>query len=351
MTNRLLDPRLIAHLGHPKAAPGDEYRFLCPFCPKDDSSGHLYFNSKTGLWKCQRCDAKGNRFGLYRLLGIPFDEEPVPVPDDWSDAIHSLMDGGKTLTLPSTDDGYVYCDPPTVCPGPLGLRAFGYLSKRGVSPEDMVDYEIKEGAGKLGERIVFIERETIEYDSPILVWVARAYTPELINDCKRYPDRVRRYEHPKGVKKSQGVFNLVRVEGPSVIVTEGCFDAIAAGKTGVATYGKSPSDRQKDRLLLAGFTDYYVAYDPEALHESLELCHWFSSYNRRAHVVVMPLGEDPSSLGKQRFADCLSAAILYEPFETMAELLRRGVVGRNKHVHHRTPESETEKLEERKSTE
>jgi len=336
MTNRLLDPQLIARLGVPHPAPGDECRFICPFCFKPDTWGHLYFNSKSGLWKCHRCDTSGNRESLYRMLGIPIPSEDTPVPDEWLEAARSLL-LSKEPNL--REERYEYCDPPQVLAGGPSARARAYLYNRGLDDDDIVYYEIEEGVGCLGERIVFIERESFDPTSPILVWVARAYTPELMRDCKEQPHLVRRYEHPRSVRKSQGVWNLVRVQGESVIITEGCFDAIAAGRNGVATYGKSPSERQRSRLLRAGFTDYYVAYDSDALRNSLELCHWFSSYNRRAHLVVMPLGEDPSSLGRDRFSDCLSAAIPYEPFETMAQLLRRGVIGRDQHAHHRTPET------------
>jgi KaiC/GvpD/RAD55 family RecA-like ATPase len=51
---------------------GDEYQIDCPKCGK---VAHTYMNSRTFLWHCKVCDAKGNERVIKQLLGLQYEIE------------------------------------------------------------------------------------------------------------------------------------------------------------------------------------------------------------------------------------------------------------------------------------
>lgn len=318
------DPRIIRKLGTPLRAGSQERRFNCPFCPptRPDTKHHLYFNIQSGLWTCHRCGAKGTRRHFYELLGIPYDgDRPEPTPDEFDHLIASLRKS-QGFTDDSSD-ALPSIEMPPCRPIREDGPAAQYLLDRGMIWADILHYRIFEGMYDLSERIVFLEQSGPNEDDPVVFWQARAYTDALLRDIAKYPERAQKYHSAPGVKKSTCLWNLNRItDNTRVYITEGIFDAIAAGRRAVAAYGKDLSQAQRYRLLRANFDHYYVALDSDAMKQALDLCQWLHNYGCTVSLIPIPPGHDPGDLGYERFHEI--RPVRFEPWTATMSFLERG---------------------------
>lgn len=295
----MIDISDFSFLGTSIPAGPHERRFSCPFCVErgkgEDKKHHLYLNPTRGLYVCFRCGAKGRVEGLLRRFGVE--------------------GGGRGLSGQTIDRifadflGGAGKEKSPVCPIPdvlakMSDEALGYLARRGIDYYDAEHYEIMEGDGRMAGRIIVPEF----LDKKLVCWVGRAFREGLEP----------RYRNAPGETRRGSVFNLERVQASGsdhVIITEGVFDAMAAGRRAVALYGKMCTSLQLSRLVNGGFSRYYVALDPDAPAENLDLCHRLYSWlpNPDVRLVRLPVGQDPSDLGREEFTKRVFAAEPYAP--------------------------------------
>lgn len=186
--------------------------------------------------------------------------------------------------------------PEDVEPISRGSRAWNYLVRdRGFTPrmieyydvhvgtKDMRDLEPEERKKFVGSgRVVFLDRNSM---GSVVYWVARTFVGHKI-----------RYKNAP-VPSDNQVFNLVGASKfPSVVVAEGVFSAIAAGKNGVCTYGKEVTDKQVQMLADVKFERYYIALDGDAKKNTLRLAAELSSKGCNCYLVKLAYDEDPDSV-------------------------------------------------------
>lgn len=284
-------------LGDSVPAGGVEYRFNCPFCESDhgiDTKYHMYVNPKKGAFFCHRC-SKG---GSLRTLFKHFEEDEVGShlpPAGIDDILRAFLHGGPLRSTP-------VCPHPDV-QGELSATARNYLHQRGIDSEDIKFYEIMEGGGRMANRVIVPEY----HENKLVCWVGRAM----------YDWVEPKYKNAPGDTRRGSVFNLERVTTDSVVITEGVFDAMAAGRDAIALYGKYCSPIQLGRIVSKKFKRYTVALDPDAVKDQQKLCKmlwgWDPRSNPEIFVVQCPEGEDPSSLGRDAFRALLVHAERYHP--------------------------------------
>jgi hypothetical protein len=303
--------RLTAKLGQPYAGTLlPELRFDCPLCekhgePTADTHGRLQIHITKQVYICYRCGAKGRMQRLFDALGI---ETQVTVRS-FSEIFEILLSSGVQVEPYDADEP---CDYPCqVRPVQDDWEARAYLElQRGFSPEQIEDAGIVVGMGHWGDRIFLPARNA---EGIVTYWVARTIRP----------DGEPKYLNPAGKSRRFHVFNLAQVaqQREQVIITEGVFSAMAAGPTGIATYGKMVSNRQLQDLSSLRFKRYYVALDGGEAIEAMHVADWLTSRGNDVYVVNLPPGKDPDDVRNQ-FGQYLDAAEPLTLLSRIASLLQ-----------------------------
>jgi hypothetical protein len=287
---------LIPILGDPQRA-GKEYRFNSPFNEhfsdpsKDDNGYHLYVNPDKGVWICYKSSLSGGIKKLLKLLNAtPSDDDdyfaPVEKPslDDLAAQIRAMKKGPRDAGMKCAELPEWYCG---VVPG---SSAYEYLTGRGLSQEDIELYKIGQGSG---ERTGWVLLPTFDEDGKCEFWVSRSTTEK-------------RYLNPKIPRKWHvGYLNIAKKYSPDmVILCEGAFSAIAAGKDAVCTYGKFVTDEQVRRIHHAGFKEIVIALDPDASEEALDTVGKCIRIGfPKVSYIELPRGFDPADIGREMFRE------------------------------------------------
>lgn len=264
-------------------AHGAEYRINCPFCPRKgkspDKKYKLYINPtrKGGVYQCFRCGSAGTTQGL---IGYAAALAEKPVKQEKAKSSGYVRMPGTLVPLSELEENH---------------PAIQYLTKgrsRYFDPEFLSKYHsvayCQDGV-KFGDGESFLYNTTgtlifpIFKDGMLAGWQSRMMTePEDLTDgyleLFGYPkdedgDWIRppKYFTSPGFPKGELLYNfdMARAREP-VVVTEGVFDALAVGPSGVALLGKGITDVQT-RILQTYCNTVVILLDPDAGHESKEL--------------------------------------------------------------------------------
>lgn len=305
---------------------GKDIIYRCPFCEGTRGSGHLYINYNKNMYHCYKCGIGGRDIKyLLMSLGISCNEEiPESIFEKKSTSVKLTDLLSKKIDEPKKRDlnkitRFFYEHTIELTSG-----AIDYLHKRNVSDEEISVYNIREGINKLGSLVCGEKGQN--YQGRILV-------PSMIGKEVSYfvardyvnPNNKRKYLNPPSTiaYSSEDVWNLslARSVSSTVIICEGVFTAIAAGKgkyNAVATYGKSIADvsnrgynelSQGVQLLNAKFDRYIVAYDADARKELIDTCEYLYERGANTYFVLVPdkygTHTDISDLSRGEYLDLL----------------------------------------------
>lgn len=309
----IIDPRIFEKFGDDYiTTSGSEILYCCPYCEEvkgtPDLKGNLYVNNNSLLYFCQRCGSRGHIND--RPKGYDFEKTPN------NPELVSLL---ESVVLPSPElDLY---EIPDLVPTE-GDRFYDYLVDRDISPQMISYYNIRKGsvASKYKGRVIvpnqLISKDGKQYTD---MFVAR-YIGEIPKDPNGKP-LFPKYLNPYGENKRSVVFNLHRIPvGAPIIITEGVFTAISAGRNAVCTYGKYVTDIQINKILSKRPSSIYVNLDGDAYDRSLELCKRIS-YKSSAKLYIVRFSEteedtaDANSIGHSKYMRYLSKAKPYNPVE------------------------------------
>lgn len=290
---------------------GEYYAVNCPFC--DDEHKHLWvshvwdtyvrmdrdrvFNGGLHTACCYRRDCLKDKAKRSRFTEMVWGPREVS----------ALTSGAPAVRAPVIIDGVTERGEPVVVPfpdchrhsvRPLPPAALAYLASR-PNPVTMEELEFNYSA-------VWHEAP-FYFGAPAIVFPVFAQG-KYLGWQERYalagdpPGDLPKYHIPKGFKKSWCLFNIDRASYyPYVVLTEGVFDAVKAGPSGVAMFGKAPGVWQT-RLLQAKWGNGALIWlpdnnDPDSLEKSEKMVgEWNSSkqFKLGAHRVLVP-GPDPGA--------------------------------------------------------
>ena len=266
---------------------GDEIRYCCPFCEnrrgKADHDYKLYANQSNGLFHCFKCGARG-------YLGEKEEHSNSNI-----DVYGRLNDLYSQITVVNSNDENVFYI--TDRKIEKGSVAYDYCIERNITEEKIKYYDLRLGVGELFGRII-IPNETYGVRG---IW-CDTYS------ARSYIGQIPKYKNPSGVKKSEIVFNLHRIEkgADKIVIVEGAITAMCAGKDAVALYGCHPSIEQINKILSKKPKSIYCVLDNDTagIKGNADLVRKLSvRYSGDLYCVKMPEGKDASDLGEYAFKE------------------------------------------------
>jgi hypothetical protein len=262
---------LYSRLGSYRDAGANVY-FNCPFC--GDTRRRLGISLEKGVYGCFNCDEGGTLPSLLRRLQIeaslprPSHERQKPILES------SVQWPEHSVAVSLARKGY------------LASRAKDYLKSRRLKMTWCVRNQVRYTTrGRLADRVVFpsVRDGKLEY------WVARA----ISDDVK--PKTL----HPTGISRPIWTYQTWEPE-ERIVITEGVFDAIAAG--GCATLGCGVSKAQIQELAAFGVEEYVIAFDGDkdgrvGAHKLADALSRETS--AKISIVKLPDDSDPADLGTE----------------------------------------------------
>ena len=298
----------------------EEVRLDCLqiFCPNPHN--HLYFNVFKGVGFCHRCSTPVTIKELVCLLtGVSLEEATATVEGVGEERLcllSSRLEHLMSPKRPSTED-HLSVDLP------LGFRPFSkkdascfpYLKKRGIP--NAVALAHKMGSCKQGrwnDRLII----PIYQNHKLQGFVGRSiYDPprHLSKTGKKVWARAHSYVkvlNVKGFNSSKLLFNYDNVK-EEMIITEGIFDALRCGSSGVALFGKRMSPHQETLIKRKNPLKIYIMLDSDAYVEGEEIAERLSSVGLNVFLAKVGHGKDPGSLMEDQIDLCLKKAKKISP--------------------------------------
>lgn len=295
------------YLGQGTSHGASEVSYDCPFCVErghsPDNEEKLWVNyskrlgdsKSVGVYYCYRCEAKGSLDYVFKWLGADIDAAPI---DDEFVRILRILQG---LEEPDAQQPEVVDRDYSAELIELGCRpvhpqgtAYQYLTERGVAPDDIAFYRMLEGRGRYHHRIII---PTFNFERRIPFFVARSMK-QLYFTTEKGVVEAPKYLNPKGEGRKYSLFNLNHaVSADAIIVTEGVFSSIAAGRNAIATFGKLVTQTQV--ALLTAFAqgkEIIVCFDGDAHAQTANLAARLKDSGLRTSFVLLPEEHDPATL-------------------------------------------------------
>jgi len=267
---------------------GPEIRINCPMCVKRVGSPNvtlkLYLNANTERFMCFRCSAKG--VGLKRLdieSGTPvYDREAIRGMASTMHAEEKLVSDYVAAPDGFQQDWRI----PTE-----GLRALRYLRERGVTLEQAEGWGLGYCTeGKLKDFIILpVWHVSGDY---MVYWVARSMTGKSYINAQ--------------VPSNDILWNWVGQE--HIILVEGIFDGIGAGRNAVAMLGKLLKKGQLAKLVMCPPKSVCVMVDRDARADAISIASRLQPFVEHITIATPPEGKDPGSMTPTEIQACVVTA-------------------------------------------
>jgi hypothetical protein len=287
---------------------GVQATYHCPFClDRNLVTKKLEIalgGPRVGSYHCWRCNTKGKSFGtllkklnasstvrgeVFKLTGDirlsrnsqPEEDYPcVQLPSEF----HPISQPKKT---------------------PEYKNALAYLKRRGILREDILRYNI--GYCEEGEYEQHIIVPSYDATGTLNFFIGRRYydTPGAIPHKK-----------PEVSMDLVGFESFVNYHEP-INLCEGVFDAMAIRNNAVPLFGKYPSKKLREAMVLHGTKRVNMILDNDALEDAIRNCEMMMRLGIEVHLVYLH-GKDPATLGFKKTHQLIRGA---EPF-TEDDLLR-----------------------------
>lgn len=268
-------------LGVPDNGKIDEHIYYCPFCHHHKKKMNV--NVENQKWHCWVCDAKGTRiYSLLKQLNVEVN------------VLHKITEiyGNDYITVASDNEPKIELRLPAEFTSltkidtsfnPIYKRAMFYVKKRGLTPEDIIKYNI--GYCKTGlyaGRIIipsYDEHGTLNY------FIART-----IFDNEDY-----KYKNPPVSKDIIALENQINWKEP-ITICEGMFDAMAIKRNAIPIFGKFIPKKLMGKIFENDVNDIYIMLDADAQQQALHYTNYFTQQGIRTKNII-PQKKDASEMG------------------------------------------------------
>jgi len=280
---------------------GHELLFSCPKCKHHKKK--LSINLSKNAYRCWICSLGGkNITRLVRRYGditqktkwgeltgqveigrfdeiiaslFPETEEDQPEVVELPNEFLSLANNGRSL---------------------LSTKARNYLNRRGITDEDILFWKI--GYCPSGEYAGRIIIPSFNEEGDCNYFIGRTYQ----NDW-------RKYMNPQAAK-NKIVFNELYIDWEEdLVLTEGVFDAIVAGKNSVPILGSSLKEQSRlFKKIIENDTPVYIALDPDAEEKASSLIQNLIKYGAEVYKIEVSPYNDVGEMPKKEFLKRKEAA-------------------------------------------
>jgi hypothetical protein len=309
MEDRLLS-LLEGVLGVSKKTSGDNYAFYSPFVehykPKLEINIGLNSNGDNP-WHCWVSDEKGKTIrSLFRKLKVS--------KDVWDEHNSIFSRKYRYRTDVATEESKVVQLPKEYIPlwkssnSVIRNHALNYLSRRGVTPSEIIKYQI----GYCEEGV---------YKHKVIVPSYNRYGKLNYFVGRNFYEGGFKHKNPDVSKDVIGFDMFVNWDLP-IVICEGVFDAMAIRMNAIPLFGKSPQSELQKEIIGRGVSKVYIALDSDAFENALRFAE--TLMNEGIEVFVIELEDsDPSELGFESFYKLLKNT---EPL-TLRKLMEYKLVG------------------------
>ena len=273
--------RVIGNHGR-RLRKADEYMYWSPFISHHKPK--LQINIKTQKWHCWVSNQGGhNLFQLFKKLKASkehFDELVDLVGDTKYRKYESKEVSKEVVRLPKEFLSLTYKHP-----SPVYKHAMFYLSKRGITYEDILKYNIGYcDDGIYSNRVII---PSYDFEGQLNFFVGRD-----IFDSKM------KYRNCSTTKNIIGFDLFINWDEP-ITLCEGVFDAIAIKRNAIPLFGKTVSKILMKKIYEKQVKSIYILLDRDAIKDSIKMVDDFMKNGIDVYFVNLVEG-DPSDVGFEK---------------------------------------------------
>ena len=308
------------------ASSNEEVRFNCPFC--SDTRKRMYLNLETGKFYCHNCQTQGRnpKRLIAQLTGLSLMEvseefkdiisEEIGNKDNLIERVYNKLELEENFSINkigiSLPAGYKPIKLSTKLP--KEKKAIRYLLGRGITRKQIVENRMGLCKDPKYHNRVIIPITNIE--DKVVFFVARDFVGK--SGLKEISPASEGRENTK----SEILFNLKGALGTrTMIISEGIFDALSWGRSGVALIGKIASDthlkifyKYKNKI-----DEVYVALDEDAYNFSIELAGKLKDMGYPMVKIVKMIGDPNDNLkqGRKHMRELILNSVEYTKLNSL----------------------------------
>jgi DNA primase len=262
----------------------NEYMYWSPFVSHHKRK--LQVNIVTGKWHCWVSNEGGhNLFQLFKKVGTQqkYFEELYNIVGEFSYKhrnYESDTDKKKIVKLPKEFLSLTYKHP-----SPIYKHAMSYLTKRGITYEDILKYNIGYcDQGLYTNRVII---PSYDLEGQLNFFVGRdIYSSKL------------KYRNTPTTKDIIGFELFINWDEP-IILCEGVFDAMTFKRNAIPLFGKTVMSCLQKKIVKSKVKVIYLALDNDAISDAVKLSENF--INNGIEVKMMEFEEkDPNETGFEK---------------------------------------------------
>ena len=306
MVNELLVNLVNSVLGTGKRTARGNQSYTCPFCHHHKPKLEVNFTENSegvNQWACWACSKKGKSIkSLFKQVQVNasyFQELSKLVKNV------SLNDIGEVkqviLELPKEYKSFINNK------DIIARHAFTYLSKRDITKQDILKYNI--GYCNSGQYAKMIVIPSYDANGKLNYFTARSFEK----------DPYTKYRNPETSRDIIPFELFVNWDLP-IILCEGPFDAMAIKRNAIPLFGKNIQPSLMKKLVESKVQKIYIALDNDAIKQALKFCEQLLDVGKEIYLVELQ-GKDPSELGFENFTKLIQTVTPLTQYKLMEKKL------------------------------
>ena len=278
---------------------------------------------RAGSWICYYCGEGGKDvLGLIQRIEDVDKIEAVATLTSYQRDGKPLADLRELVmqTLDGVQETEVWDDKPAApvplpsefVPGSLEVTLPAYFEQRGLTRKKVMRYNLGWcSSGYFKDRMII----------PVTMHDQHQFFVARYMKVKP-PTGVKKVLYPKGAKTGRTLFNYDRARHcDQIVIVESVLDAIAVGKSAVASFGTSFSQYQLELLMHTAATEIVIMWDADAIVKAHELAQRLAEF-WSLRVVELPDGRDPDEHTRAEHKALIKAAPLLDEAGAFASRVR-----------------------------
>jgi|TARA_R110000868_G_scaffold216650_10_gene466828 5S rRNA maturation endonuclease (ribonuclease M5) len=290
------------------ASNGSDIAVYCPVCEKSSKTKKkrkLSISIETGVYHCWVCESKGKLIARFVQINFPNSKQLPTFKEYFGNFKESEVKEEKiVLKLPEDFKLLVLSD------SKKAKRLKKYLLNRGMDFEDLYQFKAGYSAGiGFENRVIFPS-----FDSELNL---NFYLTRVCEETK-----YQKYKNCKASKK-EIIFNEHLIDWNSpIILVEGVFDAVKAGKNAVPVLGSWVDTKYEVfKKIIEKKCDVILALDPDAKGKQIKISENLISYGIDVKN-TQNLEKDLGDMTKKEVQNLILNAKPFDSMERMRYLIR-----------------------------